>query len=178
MQEHHLPVAYSIVDVTALEALIASHYGWQHVGCQLIKGTMRDVYEVVADDRHAILCIYRHGERTPAQIAAEMAIVRHLGASGLSVPLPIAMLDGETIFSLMQPEGVRHAAMVTFVEGTPIGRQLTPETAEAVGMLLGDAHLALRGTSRAPSSIMRRRWMTRSVPSPPLHRAGTAIFMR
>jgi Ser/Thr protein kinase RdoA (MazF antagonist) len=144
MSEHRLPVAYSIIDTNALETLVASLYGWSHVGCQLIKGTMRDVYEVVAEAQHAILCVYRHGERTHDEIAAELAIMRHLYAQGVAAPLPVAMLDGKTLFALTQPEGVRYAVMISFVDGTPIGRQITPDTAEAVGALLGDGHFVLR----------------------------------
>src|SRR5687768_1820551 len=97
MTNHHhkLPVLYSIVDSEALERLIETLYGWTDVHCQLIKGTMRDVYEVTvnASEQRAILTLYRHGERSAQDIEAECAVMTHLSLSGLHVPTPIPQMD-------------------------------------------------------------------------------------
>lgn len=139
----YLPVHYSIVNPNALEVFITQHYGWSNVRVQLIKATMRDVYEVWADGQHAILCLYRHGERTATEIEAEMMIMRHLHQQDIAVPLPIAQQNDALVFTLSQPEGVRHGVMITYIEGTPIGRQLTSDTGEQVGTLLARTHRAL-----------------------------------
>lgn len=147
MIEHHLPVCYSIVHLSALQQLIGTLYGWTNVWCQLIKGTMRDVYEVWADQEHAIFCLYRQGERSKDEIEAELEIMRHLYESGLSVPLPIPVQSGDNVFALHQPEGVRYGVMITFMSGKPIGRQFSREVGEAVGRLLASAHHALAALS-------------------------------
>src|SRR5215207_6960621 len=112
---HKLPVQYSIVDSHALERLIETLYGWSDVRCQLIKGTMRDVYEVNDSAQRAILSLYRHGERNAHEIEAELAVMQHLSVSGLHVPTPIPQVNQQNIFSLLQPEGERFAVMGTFM---------------------------------------------------------------
>lgn len=143
MIEYHLPVCYSIVHLSALQHLIGTLYGWTNVRCQLIKGTMRDVYEVWADQKHAIFCLYRQGERNKGEIEAELEVMRHLHESGLSVPLPIPVKSGDRVFALHQPEGMRYGVMITFLSGKPIGRQFNAEVGASVGRFLASVHHAL-----------------------------------
>ena len=143
MIEHSLPVRYSIVCLSALEHLIGTLYGWTNVRCQLIKGTMRDVYEVWADQEHAVFCLYRQGERSKSEIEAELEITRHLHKHQFSVPMPIHLQSGDVVFSLHQPEGVRYGVMITFMSGKPIGRKFNSEVGGFVGRFLASAHHAL-----------------------------------
>jgi|GEM_PF-1312732 Ser/Thr protein kinase RdoA (MazF antagonist) len=138
-----LPVRYSIVDIAALERLITTLYGWENVRCQLIKGTMRDVYEVWANGQHGVLCIYRSGERRLAEIEAEQVVMHKLIDQGVAAPFAIPLMTGNTVFSLHQPEGIRFGALMTFVPGRPIGRAFDSTTAEQVGILLWKTHRAL-----------------------------------
>ena len=143
MTEYSLPVRYAIVDVGALQTLIATLYGWTNVRCQLIKGTMRDVYEVWSDQQHAILCLYRSEERTHSEIDAELTVMQYLHHQGLSIPLPVTLRDGERLFLLRQPEGMRHGAMITFMAGKPIGRQFDSAVGSQIGRALAVMHRAL-----------------------------------
>lgn len=144
---HELPVQYSIVDSEALERLIETLYGWSGVQCQLIKGTMRDVYEVNASDQQAILYLYRHGERNAQDIEAECAVMTHLSLLGLHVSISMPLIDQQNVFSLLQPEGERFAVMGTYVQGSPIGRKITADMSHRVGRLIGKAHQALDSLS-------------------------------
>jgi len=147
VDEYSLPIRYSIVSLTALQHLIGTLYGWTNVRCQLIKGTMRDVYEVWADGEHAVFCLYRHGERREEEIEAELRIMAHLHEHGITVPLPIRLQNGDVLFALRQPEGIRYGMMITFLCGKPIGRQFDDEVGAAVGRLLASVHQSFRALS-------------------------------
>lgn len=142
ISRHKLPVQYSIIDAQALGRLIETLYGWSDVRCQLIKGTMRDVYAVDAYEHKAILTLYRHGERNAQEIDAELAAMLHLSEGGLYVPTPISQKNSQNIVFLLQPEGERFAVMTTFMQGSPIGRQITAAMSHRVGKLIGEAHHA------------------------------------
>ena len=65
------PILTSFFDPQALAARLEAAYGLQHVRCQLITATLRDVYLVKSLAGRHILIIYRHDQRTWDEIDAE-----------------------------------------------------------------------------------------------------------
>jgi len=84
-------------------------YGFEDVHCQLITATLRDVYLVESRAGRHILIVYRHGQRTRDEIAAEWRFVDYLARHAVPVAPAIATSTGDQIFTLHAPEGVRYA---------------------------------------------------------------------
>ena len=139
---HHLPTAYSMVDAAALAQLLEQTYGFSGVRCQLIKGTVRDTYLVITRDQRYILCIYRHGDRSAAQIEAELAFIDHLYAHDLPVPPAIPDQQGQRLLRLTAPEGERYAVVFTYIDGQQLSKTPNPTTMTRLGQVLARLHLA------------------------------------
>jgi Ser/Thr protein kinase RdoA (MazF antagonist) len=84
------PILTSFFDPEALAARLEAAYGLQHVRCQLITATLRDVYLVESHVGRHILIIYRHGQRTWGEIAAEWRFVDYLVHHSVPVAPAIA----------------------------------------------------------------------------------------
>jgi Ser/Thr protein kinase RdoA (MazF antagonist) len=110
------------------------------VRCRLIKGTIRDTYLVAASDARFVCSIYRHGGRTPAEIAAELELLAYLHAHGLAVAPAVPDRTGERLLAIRAPEGLRHAVLFAYVPGRPLGRQPEPEAARRYGRAVARVH--------------------------------------
>ena len=76
----------------------------------------------------------------PAELPWFIGLMRHLAASGLACPLPVAGSDGEALRHLAG----RHAAITTFLEGV-WPRRILPAHCRPVGEALARLHEAGRG---------------------------------
>ncbi len=140
MLAHHLPVARSMVSVGALASLLEAEYGLSGVSCQLIKGTIRDTYHVTFRDGQYIFSIYRHGQRTIAEITAEIDLLEHLAAHGLLVAPTVRQRNGERVLAFDTPEGMRHGALFTYIEGRHLSRTPEPEPVRRYGYAVARMH--------------------------------------
>ena len=127
------PAVRSLLAPAALARTIGAAYGLDEVRCRLIKATIRDVYRVDSWQGTAVLCVYRHGRRSAEEIGAELDVLDDLAARGPAEDVHVATvlrtLSGERIVALMAPEGVRHAVLFRFAEGTLLGRAPEPAVA-------------------------------------------------
>src|SRR5215217_1018918 len=103
------PILTSLFAPAALAARLEAAYGFQHVRCQLITATLRDVYLVESRTGRYILIVYRHDQRTRDEIAAEWQFVDYLARQAVPVAPAIQTTTGEQILMLHAPEGVRYA---------------------------------------------------------------------
>jgi 4-aminobutyrate aminotransferase-like enzyme/Ser/Thr protein kinase RdoA (MazF antagonist) len=82
-----------------------------------------------------------------AEIEAQNAVMRHVRAAGIDIPVPLASRDGEAI-STVDIDGERHhVRLLSFVAGTPLieRARLTPSDVGALGDLAGRTSAALAG---------------------------------
>ena len=143
-----LPVIRSLVSPQALAALIKRLYGLSGVGCQLIKGTIRDMYQVDASGGPRVFALYGQNRRTVEEIQAELMVLDLLHRNGISVPTVVPRLDGDVVVSLEMPEGRRTGVMFTFLEGEQLSRSPDPETVRRFGHLVADIHRLLDALPR------------------------------
>jgi len=113
------------------------------VRCQLIKGTIRDTYHVVSDQRAAILSIYRVNQRTLPEINAEMELLAYARSHGIIVPVAVPQSSGESLLTLQAPEGKRQAVLFTFIDGQQLSRTPDPQKARDLGQRLARLHQIL-----------------------------------
>src|SRR5438067_1961325 len=97
------PILTSFLNPEALALRVEAAYGFQHVRCQLITATLRDVYLVVSSAGRHILIVYRHDQRTWDEIAAEWRFVSYLAEHAVPVAPAIATVTGEQIVTLQAP---------------------------------------------------------------------------
>jgi Ser/Thr protein kinase RdoA (MazF antagonist) len=76
-------------------------------------------------------------------VAFEVAALRHLGARGAPVSVPVPRRDGGLVGVLHAPEGPRRAVLFSWAEGVPV--PLDPENAERLGRATALLHAAAEG---------------------------------
>lgn len=143
-----LPVIRSLVAPQALAALIEPLYGLSGVRCQLIKGTIRDMYHVETSTAPRVFALYGQNQRTVEEIEAELTIMDHLHQNGVSVPTAVPRLDGDTVVTVEMPEGRRTGVMFTYLEGEQLGRSPDAHTARRFGRLVAGIHCLLDALPR------------------------------
>jgi Ser/Thr protein kinase RdoA (MazF antagonist) len=139
-------------DPQALAAWLEAAYGLQHVRCQLITATLRDVYLVESHVGRHILIIYRHDQRTWDEIAAEWQFVDYLAQQAVPVAPAIATTIGEQILTLHAPEGIRYAVVTAYVPGQHLRRRPSVEATRRYGEIIASMHVMADG---APVSFAR-----------------------
>jgi len=135
------PIITSFFAPEALARRIEAAYGFQDVRCQLITATLRDVYLVESRAGRHILIVYRHGQRTFNEIAAEWQFVEYLARHAAPVAPAIATLTGEQIVTFQAPEGVRYAIVTTFVTGQHLRRRPSVEATRRYGGIIATIHV-------------------------------------
>jgi len=126
-------VVRSLFDVRTLAHLLEIEYGLQEVRCRLIQATIRDTYRVDSATGRFILSIYRHGQRTAEEIAAELEIIAAAHQGGVRVAPSISRRNGERLLPITAPEGLRHAVLSPFIAGNQLSKTPEPETARRYG---------------------------------------------
>lgn len=122
----------------------------QPLRCVLLARSLNDSYLVEASEGRFVLRVYRAGWRTDAEVAYEVALLRHLDAAGIRVTAPIPTRSGEFVWTVSAPEGPRPAVLFTYAAG---GRPGDPYPGGAYGRALAELHAALDDfTSPAPRS--------------------------
>jgi Ser/Thr protein kinase RdoA (MazF antagonist) len=159
-----LRAAYSTIAAAAIAAAVEHGYALGPVrGCRLYARGFNDTYEFEAGEGRcymARLCDRRF--RGPANIDYEIAFLRHLQSSGLSVGAPVQDKEGGFWHTLEAPEGPREFAVFERLTGrSPLaalqrGGKLDDQTVadiRALGASLGRMHNA--GESFEAPSLYR-----------------------
>ncbi len=141
MPPQPIPSARSRLAVEGLSRLVEVAYGLDEVQCQLIKGTIRDIYRITAQGgSNFILSVYPHG-RLPAEILAELDVLDLLAAGGILVAPAVRQRTGERLLAIEAPEGIRYAACFEYISGRHLDRQPAPEPARRYGRAIAHIHV-------------------------------------
>ena len=146
------PIITSFFAPEILAQRIEAAYGFEHVHCQLITATLRDVYLVESRAGRHILIVYRHGQRAWDEIAAEWQLVDYLAQHAVPVAPAIATSTGEQMLTLQAPEGVRYAVVTAYVPGQHLRRRPSVEATRRYGEIIATIHVL---ADRAPLSFAR-----------------------
>ena len=134
------PIVRSHLSVAALADLITVEYGLTAVHVQLIKAMLSDTYHVTSQEGLFILRIYRQGQRTTAQIEAELAFLDYLQAGELRVATAVATTHNRHILTLLAPEGTRYAVLFHHLPGQTLSHQLTAQHSYQYGQTVAQLH--------------------------------------
>ncbi|MCL2723801.1 MAG: homoserine kinase [Polyangiaceae bacterium] len=105
--------------------------------CGIEAGTVNTSYAMTLGTGRYFLRLYE--EQGPEGAAREVALLRHLAASGVSTPMPVAAVSGAFVRTLAG----KPAALFPWVEGKMLcQRAVTPAAARAIGNALARIHAA------------------------------------
>lgn len=110
-------LVYSVIAPAVLKKQVASCYPLRPGDCRLLAVNVTHTYEVQHDATRYALRLYCRGWRTAAEIAYELAALRHVAARGASVSTPLARRDGKLVTPVAAPEGARPAVLFTWCDG-------------------------------------------------------------
>lgn len=122
-------VVRSFVDAKALAELIATEYDFNGpLACKLFSKMVRtqdnDHYLVTTSNGDRFVArIYQLGTRLQRQESDylyELDWLNFLEKEGLPVSYPIARRDGRFLGQIVAPEGIRHYALFSLAQGTPM----------------------------------------------------------
>lgn len=137
------PVIHSVLAPSALQAAVAAQYGLGVPDtCVLLRSWINEVYALEIQGGRYILKVFRHGWRSPEEVAYEGALMQHLAASGIPVAPPIARRDGAVVGLIRAPEGNRAVVLCPMLEGRPPLPPSTPVYYQ-VGQTIARMHQAL-----------------------------------
>jgi Ser/Thr protein kinase RdoA (MazF antagonist) len=147
-------ITKSFLATDALSERLEAAYGFQHVQCQLITATLRDVYLVVSDAGRHILIVYPHVPHTFDDIMAEWQFVDYLMQHSVPVAPALRSTSGEFILTFQAPEGQRHAVVTTYVPGEHLRRRPSADATRRYGEIIATIH---RLADHAPPSFIPTR---------------------
>jgi Ser/Thr protein kinase RdoA (MazF antagonist) len=146
------PIIKSFLAPNVLADRLEAAYGFQDIRCQLITATLRDVYRVESHAGQHILIVYRHGQRTFEQIAAEWQFVDYLAQQSVPVAPAVPTTTGVRILAFQAPEGIRYAVVTTYIAGQHLRLRPGVEATRQYGQIIATIHLL---ADQAPTSFVR-----------------------
>lgn len=154
------PVQYSLLASTALAELVAEQYALRTpIHCTLLQHGDNDTYLVRSAAERYVLRVWHHDDRLVAEAEAEMLLLAALAAHHAPVAKPIQRRDGGYVQAVHAPEGMRFVGLFAYAEGSPPGKQITPDQAYAYGKAVAHLHTAadkLRTTYSRPQIDLAR----------------------
>lgn len=166
----------SFIDPSDLASRISAATGLQGVRCQLIKATMRDMYQVSSDQGRIIAALYPQRPQLADQAAviqAELHVIEHLHAAGIATARPLPLNNGAHLLPLTLPEGQRYLVLFEFVaHQSAFPRQPSLAHIQAYGALLAQVHSAL---DTLTATLERPHWTQQQLLDDPLAAFANAI---
>lgn len=162
---NHAPILKSTIDPNYLAQCITEAYGWQSVRCQLIKATMRDMYDIQTEGQRYVAGLYRWQPERERSIHAELEVIAHAHDAGIATARPLPTQTGERLLPLQLAEGVRFLVLFEWVDGTNFPRTPQPEQIMAYGAAIGQLHTAL---NQLTAPLARPIWTETSLLDEPL----------
>ena len=146
------PVAHSLLHPVALAEEVKRRYGLQgDVACTLVSRGINDIYAIQTETTRYALRVAGANSRTPAARAYEFDLVTFLERAGIPVAGPVPDRSGALHFAVEAPEGSRTISLQRWVSGKLLSAALTEDAAFRCGLVVGDAHAALRSFRPAQS---------------------------
>ncbi len=87
-----------------------------------------------------MLFIYRHNQRTTAEIESEWQFISFLDANGIPVAPAILTRDGSLLLNFQAPEGLRHGVLSKYVPGKHLRHRPSHEATSEYGRLIARLH--------------------------------------
>ncbi|RWZ49727.1 aminotransferase [Labedella phragmitis] len=127
-------------------------------------GSQQDRNFLVASRQGDVLLKVSNRAFGRAEIEAQNAVMRHVRAAGIDVPVPLPSQTGDLISTVEIDGEPHHVRLLSFVAGTPLidRDRLTPSDVAALGDLTGRTSLALAGITHEGLERRDLQWDLRS----------------
>jgi Ser/Thr protein kinase RdoA (MazF antagonist) len=142
------PVTDSNLRTDALVDQVLPPYGLGPISrCRLHTRGLNDTYKIETGRNETyFLRVYRHRWRSREQIETEIAILSHLARYGVSVSVPLARVDGQSLTPVECAEGRRWGVLFTSARGKELDQKAYTEAlAEGYGAAAAAIHGAADG---------------------------------
>jgi Ser/Thr protein kinase RdoA (MazF antagonist) len=107
-----IKVRYSQIDPDWLKEIMVEKYHFtEPFSCRFFDSGINDIYLVNIDNKNYYLRISQAGVHSEIDYKEEMNIINHLYKEELSVATPVCCKDGEYIWPIEAPEGIRYAVL-------------------------------------------------------------------
>jgi Ser/Thr protein kinase RdoA (MazF antagonist) len=139
------PTASAVLSTKALEEQVLSQYELEKpVYCYLWRWGLNDTYVVYTGQNKALLRVYANttNQHTQATVQAEIDILNFLANHDVPVATAIQRKDRRWLTEIPVAEGVRHAVLFKWIEGT-MPPDLTPEISYQAGQALAQFHTTM-----------------------------------
>ncbi len=132
-------VSHTLIDPETIKQLLECHGLTWEMQCEILYRGLNDTYKITDEQgRKYIFRLYRAGWRHKQAILFELDGLSQLYARGFLLSVPVKKLDGNYIYELNAPEGVRCGVLFTYSEGER--PQINTETSKLIGTSLGRLH--------------------------------------
>jgi Ser/Thr protein kinase RdoA (MazF antagonist) len=139
-------VSHSVLSSRAVAATIgATHAVGAVTECTLLRRGQQDTYALRANGIRYVAKIYRADASLGAAAKYELEFLKQLESLGIPAAAPVLTVDGDVSSTVIAPEGLRHVALLRFVDGRPL--QLDMQSSALYGQSIGRLHAAARKTS-------------------------------
>lgn len=133
MSTEQMKVRYSQLDPTELKKELIKRYGLSEaISCRFFDFGMNDIYLVNVGDKKYYLRISLANMHNKKDYEEETYIIHSLTKHSLPVAAPIACIDGDFVWEINAPEGMRYAVLFQEAKNQP------SEDSEARNYQLGE----------------------------------------
>lgn len=133
-------VEYSTLSPEWLAHMLAGAYELgAPVRTELLHRGVNDSYTVAGPAGRFVARVYS-SMRAAEEVVYEVALLRHLSAKRLAVPVPVVTREADDVLVVRAPEGDRRLVLFAFLEGTPLRWDADghPELAGRLAALIHD----------------------------------------
>ncbi|RYG71751.1 hypothetical protein EU245_13060 [Lentibacillus lipolyticus] len=132
-------VSHTLINPETIKQLLEGHGMTEEAQCEILFRGLNDTYEITDQlGRKYIFRLYRTGWRDKQAILFELDGLSQLAAHRFQLSVPVQKLDGNYIYELHAPEGVRFGVLFTYAEGER--PQINTDTSRLIGASLGQMH--------------------------------------
>jgi len=162
------PIVNSTFAADFIADFISKNYSINASRCRLYRQTLNDLYLLEHNQNSYIFRVWEHYTSGSVYLEAILDVQAQLAKKGLEISKPLLAKSGKYIKELNAPEGLRYAALFSFVKGQAAGREITKEQSFLLGQFVarfhnltdsfGDLKLPEYGDDRLvlePASIIR-----------------------
>ncbi|MDF2540446.1 MAG: aminoglycoside phosphotransferase [Herbinix sp.] len=176
------PARYTQLDPKALKEELIQRYDLQEpLSCRAFDNGINDIYIVKTESNVYYLRISMTGRHDLIDYEEEVTIINSLGGNGIRVAAPVCCKDGNFVWDILAPEGVRYAVLFQEAKRSPSEDKI--KSSYLLGQMAAQIHKIADNNdykvSRAPIDLSQLAYEPLKVIQPYLeHRAADYEYLK
>jgi len=144
------PVQKSTLSTSAIQNFVKQHYGFvEPIGCRLYRQTSNDLYLIRTNTKLYVFRVWASHSSNQVVLEEILRIQALLAKQNLQIAKPIQLPLGHYVEEINAPEGKRCAALLSFVTGKAVGRNIALEQSYKIGQFTAKLHLASKSVEKS-----------------------------